>query len=131
MMTRRTVRRGSQRRGLATFLLVALGVFGLTAGPIPGIIGGLTALLLEQRPHLFARLGWVPSILLAVAGLGRAIWQAVEEPVPGPGWPASAPVIDVMVWIAIALAVAMAMANPDQRPSIRPPIQTRTFRSRR
>jgi len=44
MMTRRTVRRGSQRRGLATFLLVTLGVFGLTfLGSIAGTAGGLFA----------------------------------------------------------------------------------------
>ena len=44
MMTRRTVRRGSQRRGLATFLLIALGVFGLTfAGSVMGTAGGMFA----------------------------------------------------------------------------------------
>ncbi len=44
MMTRRTVRRGSQRRGLATFLLIALGVFGLTfVGSIMGTAGGMFA----------------------------------------------------------------------------------------
>ena len=112
-------------------VIVSLGVFGLTAGPIPGIVAGLTALLLEQRPHLFSRAAWVPSILLATAGVARAVWQVVEEPAPGPTWPASARAIDVLTWIAIALAVAMAMANADQRPSIRPPIQTRVLRSRR
>src|SRR5688500_1559930 len=44
MMTRRTTRRGSQRRGLATFLLVTLGVFGLTfVGSIMGTAGGMFA----------------------------------------------------------------------------------------
>ena len=44
MMTRRTVRRGSQRRGLATFLLVTLGVFGLTfIGSVMGTAGGMFA----------------------------------------------------------------------------------------
>ena len=44
MMTRRTVRRGSQRRGLATFLLFALGVFGLTfVGSVMGTAGGMFA----------------------------------------------------------------------------------------
>ncbi|HEY6609121.1 MAG TPA: transglycosylase domain-containing protein, partial [Candidatus Limnocylindria bacterium] len=44
MMTRRTTRRGSQRRGLATFLLVLLGVFGLTfAGSVMGSAGGMFA----------------------------------------------------------------------------------------
>src|SRR6188474_625776 len=44
MMTRRTTRRGSRRRGLATFLLVTLGVFGLTfAGSIAGTAGGMFA----------------------------------------------------------------------------------------
>ena len=44
MMTRRTTRRGSQRRGLATFLLVALGVFGLTfVGSVMGTAGGMFA----------------------------------------------------------------------------------------
>jgi peptidoglycan glycosyltransferase len=44
MMTRRSTRRGSQRRGLATFLLVTLGVFGLTfAGSILGSAGGMFA----------------------------------------------------------------------------------------
>jgi membrane peptidoglycan carboxypeptidase len=44
MMTRRTVRRGSQRRGLATFLLIALGVFGLTfVGSVMGTAGGMFA----------------------------------------------------------------------------------------
>ena len=44
MMTRRTTRRGSRRRGLATFLLVTLGVFGLTfVGSIMGTAGGMFA----------------------------------------------------------------------------------------
>jgi membrane peptidoglycan carboxypeptidase len=44
MMTRRSTRRGSQRRGLATFLLVTLGVFGLTcAGSVLGSAGGMFA----------------------------------------------------------------------------------------
>jgi membrane peptidoglycan carboxypeptidase len=44
MMTRRTTRRGSQRRGLATFLLVAFGVFGLTfVGSVMGTAGGMFA----------------------------------------------------------------------------------------
>jgi membrane peptidoglycan carboxypeptidase len=44
MMTRRSTRRGSQRRGLATFLLITLGVFGLTfAGSILGSAGGMFA----------------------------------------------------------------------------------------
>ncbi|HEX5038917.1 MAG TPA: transglycosylase domain-containing protein, partial [Candidatus Limnocylindria bacterium] len=43
-MTRRTTRRGSRRRGLATFLLVTLGVFGLTfVGSILGTAGGMFA----------------------------------------------------------------------------------------
>ena len=44
MMTRRTTRRGSQRRGLATFLLITLGVFGLMfVGSIMGTAGGMFA----------------------------------------------------------------------------------------
>ena len=44
MMTRRTTRRGSHRRGLATFLLVTLGVFALTfVGSIMGTAGGMFA----------------------------------------------------------------------------------------
>jgi membrane peptidoglycan carboxypeptidase len=44
MMTRRSTRRGSQRRGLATFMLITLGVFGLTfAGSILGSAGGMFA----------------------------------------------------------------------------------------
>jgi hypothetical protein len=44
MMTRRTTRRGQRRRGLATFLLVTLGVFGLTfVGSIMGTAGGMFA----------------------------------------------------------------------------------------
>ncbi len=44
MMTRRTTRRGTQRRGLATFLLITLGVFGLMfAGSIMGTAGGMLA----------------------------------------------------------------------------------------
>jgi membrane peptidoglycan carboxypeptidase len=44
MMTRRTTRRGSQRRGLATFMLVTLGVFALTfVGSIAGTAGGMFA----------------------------------------------------------------------------------------
>ncbi|HUH17179.1 MAG TPA: transglycosylase domain-containing protein [Methylomirabilota bacterium] len=43
-MTRRTTRRGSQRRGLATIMLVTLGVFGLTfVGSIMGTAGGMFA----------------------------------------------------------------------------------------
>jgi membrane carboxypeptidase/penicillin-binding protein len=44
MMTKRTTRRGSRRRGLATFLLVTLGVFGLMfVGSIMGTAGGMFA----------------------------------------------------------------------------------------
>src|SRR5918999_2551682 len=44
MMTRPTARRGSQRRGLATFLLVVLGVFGLTfVGSVMSTAGGMFA----------------------------------------------------------------------------------------
>ncbi len=44
MMTRRTTRRGGRRRGLATFLLVTLGAFGLMfAGSIVGTTGGMLA----------------------------------------------------------------------------------------
>ena len=44
MMTRRTTRRGGQRRGLATFLVVTLGVFGLMfAGSVFGTAGGMLA----------------------------------------------------------------------------------------
>lgn len=44
MMTRRTTRRGSQKRGLATFMLVTLGVFGLMfAGSVTGTAGGMFA----------------------------------------------------------------------------------------
>ncbi|MGH2382629.1 MAG: transglycosylase domain-containing protein, partial [Candidatus Limnocylindria bacterium] len=44
MMTRRTTRRGGQRRGLATFLVITLGVFGLMfAGSILGTAGGMLA----------------------------------------------------------------------------------------
>ncbi|MGD9705301.1 MAG: alpha-(1-_3)-arabinofuranosyltransferase family protein [Acidimicrobiia bacterium] len=106
-------------------VMVSLGVFGLTAGPLPGIIAGLTALLLEQRPHLFSRAAWLPSSLLLGAGVGRALWQAIEKPAIGPTWPAAAPVVDGIVWVALSMAVAMALANTDHRPSIRPPIRSR------
>ena len=44
MMTRRTTRRGSSRRGVATLLLVTLGVFGLMfVGSIMGTAGGMFA----------------------------------------------------------------------------------------
>src|SRR5688572_27756867 len=44
MMTRRSTRRGSRRRGLATFLLITLGVFGLMfVGSIMGTAGGMFA----------------------------------------------------------------------------------------
>ncbi len=44
MMTRRTTRHGSRRRGLATSLLVTLGVFGLMfVGSIMGTAGGMFA----------------------------------------------------------------------------------------
>ena len=44
MMTRRTTRRGGRRRGLATLLLVTMGVFGLMfAGSILGTAGGMLA----------------------------------------------------------------------------------------
>ncbi|MGH2357214.1 MAG: transglycosylase domain-containing protein [Candidatus Limnocylindria bacterium] len=44
MMTRRTTRRGARRRGLATFLLLTLGVFGLMfAGSVLGTTGGMFA----------------------------------------------------------------------------------------
>ncbi|HEX7197360.1 MAG TPA: transglycosylase domain-containing protein, partial [Candidatus Limnocylindria bacterium] len=44
MMTRRTTRRGGRRRGVATFLLVTMGVFGLMfAGSILGTAGGMLA----------------------------------------------------------------------------------------
>jgi membrane peptidoglycan carboxypeptidase len=44
MMNRRTTRRGSRRRGLATLLLVTFGVFGLMfAGSVMGTAGGMFA----------------------------------------------------------------------------------------
>ena len=44
MMTRRTTRRGSRRRGVATLLLVTLGVFALTfVGSVVGTAGGMLA----------------------------------------------------------------------------------------
>ena len=44
LMSRRTTRRGSQRRGLATFLLVTMGVIALTfVGSIMGTAGGMFA----------------------------------------------------------------------------------------
>jgi peptidoglycan glycosyltransferase len=44
LMSRRTTRRGSQRRGLATFLLVTFGVIALTfVGSIMGTAGGMFA----------------------------------------------------------------------------------------
>jgi membrane peptidoglycan carboxypeptidase len=44
MMTRRTTRRGSQRRGLATFLLITFGVFALMfVGSVMGTAGGMFA----------------------------------------------------------------------------------------
>ena len=44
MMTRRTTRRGSRRRGLATLMLVTLGVFGLMfVGSVVGTAGGMLA----------------------------------------------------------------------------------------
>ncbi|MGI8828318.1 MAG: transglycosylase domain-containing protein [Candidatus Limnocylindria bacterium] len=44
MMTRRTTRRGSRRRGVATLLLVTLGVFGLMfVGSVMGTAGGMFA----------------------------------------------------------------------------------------
>jgi Alpha-(1->3)-arabinofuranosyltransferase len=110
-------------------VIVSLGVFGLTAGPIPGIAAGLTALVLEQRPHLFNRLAWLPTVLLAGAGIGRAVWQVVEDPPPGPGWPSGAPLVDEVVWIAIAMATAMALANTD-RPAVHAPLPP-AVRSRR
>jgi hypothetical protein len=106
-------------------VIVSLGVFGLTAGPLPGIIAGLTALLLEQRPHLFNRVAWLPSLLLLGAGLGRAVWQVVEAPAIGPTWPGQAPLVDSIVWVAISMTVAMALGNTDYRPIARPPIRSR------
>jgi hypothetical protein len=45
LMMRRTTRRGTQRRrGLATFMLITLGVFGLMfAGSVLGTAGGMLA----------------------------------------------------------------------------------------
>ena len=44
MMTRRTARRGSRRRGVATLLLVTLGVFAMTfVGSVVGTAGGMLA----------------------------------------------------------------------------------------
>ncbi len=106
-------------------VIVSLGVFGLTAGPVPGIIAGLTALLLEQRPHLFNRVAWLPSLLLLGAGIGRAVWQVVEAPAIGPTWPGQAPLVDSIVWVAISMSVALALGNTDYRPTARPPIRSR------
>ena len=106
-------------------VIVSLGVFGLTAGPVPGIIAGLTALLLEQRPHLFNRVAWLPSLLLLGAGIGRAVWQVVEAPAIGPTWPGQAPLVDNIVWVAISMSVAMALGNTDYRPTARPAIKSR------
>lgn len=109
-------------------VIVSLGVFGLSAGPVPGIVAGLVALLLEQRPHLFDVAAWVPFVLLAGAGVGRAVWQATAAPEPGPEWPGGVPVIDVVVWSAVALTVAIAFTNSDNRPLSRPASRGRSRR---
>jgi len=95
---------------------VSLGLFGLSAGPVPGIVAGLVALLLEQRPHLFNLVAWTPGVLVIGAGVARAVWQVTVAPEPGPTWPGGVPVLDMVVWTALALAVAIAYTNSDTRP---------------
>lgn len=100
-------------------VIVSLGVFGLAAGPVPGIVAGFVALLLEQRPHLFNVAAWVPGALVLGAGTARAVWQATVAPDPGPAWPGGVPVLDVVVWTALALMVTIAYSNSDTRPLTR------------
>ena len=71
MMTRRTTRRGSRRRGLATFLLVTLGVFAMMfVGSIMGTAGGMFAALPSE---LWAALRYLMTLsVLVIISLRRS-----------------------------------------------------------
>ena len=91
-------------------VLVVL-VFGTAAGAVPTLAAGLTVVVLERRPHLRTRLGWVGPGLLLVAALGQAVdaigvsWgvQAAEK--MSSAW------IDAVGWSALAVAVTIALTT--------------------
>jgi hypothetical protein len=97
-------------------VLLVLGTFGIAAGAIPGLVAGVTALLLEQYPQLQGALAWVPVGLVGFVALAKAVRQIVEQPQPGLGWVTADRWIDVVAWAAVALAVTVALANSDRRP---------------
>ncbi len=97
-------------------VLLVLGTFGIAAGAIPGLVAGVTALLLEQYPQLQRPLAWVPVGLVGFVALAKAVRQILEQPQPGLGWVTADRWIDVVAWAAVALAVTVALANSDRRP---------------
>jgi Alpha-(1->3)-arabinofuranosyltransferase len=99
----------------SVIVLTTLGVFGIAAGPIPGLAAGATALVLEQRFRRHSLVAWIPGILLLAAGIAKAVWTVVEHAPVDLAWPAATPLIDLVVWIAIAVAVSAALSNSDRR----------------
>jgi arabinofuranan 3-O-arabinosyltransferase len=97
-------------------VLLVLGTFGIAAGAIPGLVAGVTALLIEQYPQLQRALAWVPVGLVGFVAVAKAVRQIFEQPAPGLSWVTADRWIDVVAWAAVALAVTVALANSDRRP---------------
>ncbi len=97
-------------------VLLVLGTFGIAAGAIPGLVAGVTALLIEQYPQLQRGLAWVPVGLVGFVAVAKAVRQILDQPPAGLGWVTADRWIDVVAWAAVALAVTVALANSDRRP---------------
>jgi len=99
-------------------VLAVLGVFGLAAGPIPAIIAGSAALLLEQRPQYHRRVSWLSAAMIVVVAIAKVAHATFGDhriglgALQGPAW------IEVVTWTAVALSVTAALANTE-RPPIR------------
>jgi len=84
--------------------------------PLPGLVAGVTALLIEQYPQLQRGLAWVPVGLVGFVAVAKAVRQILDQPPAGLGWVTADRWIDVVAWAAVALAVTVALANSDRRP---------------
>lgn len=86
--------------------LIALGVFSLGAGPIPGLVAGAAALVLDTRLGWRRWITWIPGLVILVL----AVVAAVDRNRPLGGW------ADVAVWSAVALASTAALVDSERRP---------------
>jgi arabinofuranan 3-O-arabinosyltransferase len=101
---------------MAVVVLGAVALFGVGAGPAPGLIAGTTALLLEQRPTWYRIMGWFGAATVALTGAGIALYIAVRERVSSPVL-----LIDTvdpagqLIWCGIALACTVAVSRTERR----------------